>query len=462
VAVKTAEVHSKKLMRAGRFTHMWVLTILQAMKASLIYHPALVLFVASIALIQGIHAQTQAPATQELVWPAPGDEIRSPQFSPDGNFVVLVTRAYWPDGGDAEGLPDWFFKSLEARAKADPRFADPVIKMISLAGRAVCEVRYGWNPSVSQDDKRVVFSEQLKPITGFRELASTQAGNGIRMYDCETSQLTKIADPQTGYLDMPFFSPDGGSVVYTENEAVNGAFGGPVGIAQFDLQQNRTITLLRKETVAAVPCPPPDSKPSGREAFECSEVKSLTQSFPRIVFQAGPMGTDVLALLGRPVPSAGDMYLAQNYDMELASVLHGAQTLVPLGRRSMESDDDTSFQPASGDKVLIFSKYWKLFSVATGKPLADIGPRNTNLKSVYSPDLRYYLRAEAAEPGQDPDHFVLYRTADGKRLKSLRKMAYVYEAVWSPESNRFAIVGVPMTGASAMHHLEQLVIYSVR
>lgn len=426
------------------------------------YRPALTLFAASMALVQGTHAQTHTPVTRELVWSAPGSEIRSPQFSPDGNFVVLVTRAYWPDGGDAEGLPDSFFKSLEAHKKADPRFADPVIKMISLAGKVVCEAKYGWNPSVSRDDARVVFSEQVKPITGYRELATTQAGNGIRMYDCESNQLTKIADPETGYLDVPFFSPDGGSIIYTENEAVNGAYGGSVGIAQFDLQQKRGITLVKKETVAAVPCPPASSKQSGSEAFKCSEGKNLTQSFPRIVFHTGPVGSDVVALVGTPVPSAGDMYLAQNYDMELVSVLHGTQAPVALGRRSMEDNDDASFQPGSGDRVLIFSKYWKLFSAATGKPLADIGPRNTNLKSLYSPDIRYFLRAEAAEPGQDPNHFVLYRTADGKRLQSLGKMASVYEAVWSLESNRFAIVGVPMTGASPVHHVEELVIYSVR
>lgn len=422
-----------------------------------------ILFAASVILVQGIRAQTQAPATRELVWSAPGKEILSPRFSPDGNFVVLVTRAYWPDGADAEGLPDSFFKRLQARAKADPRFADPVIEQISLAGKVVCEAKYGWNPSVSQDDKRVVFSEQGKPITGFRELASPMAGNGVRMYDCGTHQLIKIADPETGYLDAPFFSADGESIIYTENEAVNGAYGGSVGIAEFNFQRNQTTTLVKREMVAAVPCPPPGSKQSGVGTFMCSEVKNLTQSFPRIVYQTEPVGNDVLALLGTPVPSAGDMYTARIYNMELVSVLHGIHTVVTLGKWSGESDEDEgSFQPVSGGRVLIFSKYWKLFSVAKGNPLADIGPRNTDPKSVYSPDLKYYLRAESEKPGQDPDHFVLYRTADGKRLQSLRKMTYVYGAVWSAESNRFAVIGVPVTGASPMHHAEELVIYSVR
>jgi len=415
---------------------------------------ALLLLIAS----QGLNGQSGFPLKRELVWSEPGEEIATPQFSPDGNFVVLVTRAYWPDGGDAEGLPDSFFKKLSAKAKANPRFADPVVKVVDLTGKVVCEVQYGWNPSLSRDDKRVVFAEQVKPITGFRELASPQAGNGIRMFDCETKELTKIADPDTGYLDTPFFSPDGGSIVYSENEAVNGAFGGSVGIARFDLQQNREIALVKKEMVAGIPCPPANSRQSGLEAFKCSQVKDLTSSFPQIVFHAAPAGKDVIALLGMPIPSAGDMYLAQNYDMKLVSVLPEQRTILPLGKRSMESDDNTTFQAVSGERVLIFSQYWKQFSLDRREILADLGPKNMKLKSIYSPDLKYYL---CAEPDGDPNHFVLYRTADGKRMESFPKMAVVYDAFWSPQSNRFGIIELPMAGASAMNHREQLVVYSV-
>jgi hypothetical protein len=409
-----------------------------------------------VVVARRTNGQSQPLVRRELVWSQPGDQIQTPGFSPDGKFLVLVTRAYWPDGADAEGLPASYFEKLSARAKANPRFADPVVKVIDLAGKVVCEAQYGWNPSLSMDDKHVVFSEQVKPITGFRELASPQAGNGIRMFDCETKKLTTIADPKTGYLDSPFFTSDGGSIVYTENEAVNGAFGGSVGIARFDLQQNREIALVNKEMVASVPCPPANTRQSGLEAFKCSQVKDLTSSFPQIVFHAAPDGSDVLALLGRPIPLAGDMYLAQNYDMNLVSVLPERRTILPLGKRSMESYDNTTFQAVSGGRVLIFAQYWKLFSLATREVLADVGPKNTKLKSIYSPDLKYYL---CAEPDGEPNHFVLYRTADGKRVASLPKMALVYDGVWSPESNRFAIVGVPVTGASAINHREELVVY---
>ena len=416
----------------------------------------------SLISVQGVAGQSQVPANRELVWSAPGQEILTPQFSADGNFIALVTRGYVPDGADAEGLPDSFFKALRAKEKANPRFADPVIKVVDLRGNITCEAKYGWSPSFSTDAKRLVFSEQVKPITGFRALASPMEGNGIRMHDCGTGQTVKIADPHTGYLGRAFFSPDGGSIVYTDNEAVNGAFGGSVAIARFDLSQNREATLVNKKTVGAVPCAPAGSSESALEAFKCSHATNLPAGFPQIVFDISPVGNDVVALLGTPIPTRGDMYMTDSYDMSLVSVLPAQRTVLSLGKRKSESSDETAFQAVSGGRLLIFSQYWKLFSVAEGKPLPDVGPRNTNLKSIYSPDLKFYLRAEAARPGQEADRFVLYRTIDGMRLDSLPGMAIAYGAVWSAASNRFAIVGVPMAGAPATHHVEELVVYSVR
>lgn len=410
------------------------------------------LFVAGIPSLNG---QSALALRKELVWSAPGQEIATPQFSPDGNFIVLVTRAYWPDGANAEGLPESFFNKLTAKAKADPRFADPVIKAIALTGKLVCEVQFGWNPSLSPDDKHVVFSEQVKPITGFRGLASPLAGNGIRMYDCGTKELTKIADPDTGYFANPFLSSDGGSIIYSQNEAVNGAFGGSVGIERFDLRENRKVVLVKKESVSAVPCPPAGSSQPGL----CSRETNLTGSFPQIVFHVAPVGGDLIALLGMPIPAPGDMYLSQDYDMNLVSVLPQQRTILSLGKRRAESWDNTTFQPASDGRILIFSQYWKLFSSTSGRPLEGLGSPNTKRKSIYSPDLTYYL---CAEPPDDPNHFVLYRTADGKRLDSLPKMSAAYEAVWSPESNRFAIVDLPTATAGATHYAEELVVYSVR
>src|SRR5580692_1747993 len=106
--------------------------------------PALVLLIAVLVSTHSANGQSQLLLKREFMWSAPGGEILTPKFSPDGNFIVLVTRAYWPDGGDAEGLPDSFFKKLADHAKADPRFDDPVIKVVALNGNVACEAQYGW------------------------------------------------------------------------------------------------------------------------------------------------------------------------------------------------------------------------------------------------------------------------------------------------------------------------------
>lgn len=369
-----------------------------------------------------------------------------------------MTQTYWPDGGEAAGLPDSFLGVLAAKAKTNPRFADPNVKVIGLDGRVVCEAQYGWNPTLSPDDKHIVFSDQLKPITGHRELAASESGNGIRLFDCEKKQTTKIADPRTGYFDEPFFSSDGTSVVYTQNEAVNGSYAGVVGISSFDLSQNREVSLLSKKTVAALPCPPIGSEGSTRQSLGCSQGQNLSSSFPQIVFGLSLAGNDVIAMLGMPIPAPGDMYLASTYDVELVSLVPERRTVIALGKHNIEGEDQTAFQAVADGKVLIYSRYWKVFSLTTGQQLGDPGPRNARLKSSYSPDLKYYL---SAEPEDGPDRFVLYRTSDGKRVQNLRKMQIVYEAVWSSDSRRFAVTGVPIAGVSAMNHREDLTVYSI-
>lgn len=178
--------------------------------------------IALIVLTASATAQNQPPIVlkKELVWSLPDNEIASPQFSRDGSLVALVTRVHWADGDEAESLPESVFDKLEQRKQREPRFADPIIRVIDLKGNQVCEARYGTNPSISPDNKSIVFSRQKKPLTGMRTLAKTQAGNDIQLFDCEKKQARTIAEPPTGYFDNPIFLPDGHSIAYTVNEAV--------------------------------------------------------------------------------------------------------------------------------------------------------------------------------------------------------------------------------------------------
>jgi hypothetical protein len=193
-----------------------------------------------ISMVVPLFCFAQNPSVKrDLVWSQPESEISSPRFSPDGNFIVLETRVHWPDGDEAEMLPEAFFKQLKARQAKDPRFADPVIKLVDLNGQTVCEAHYGTHPSVSSDNKTIAFSRQNKPITGLRSLAETLDGNDIQMFDCESKRSRTLAKPGAGFLDDPIFAGDGQSVMYTVNEATNGAMSGPVAIARVALESGQ-------------------------------------------------------------------------------------------------------------------------------------------------------------------------------------------------------------------------------
>jgi hypothetical protein len=192
--------------------------------------------------------------SKDLVWSQPEREIGSPQFSHDGNFIVLVSRVHWPDGAEAESLPDAFFDKLERRKNKDPHFADPIVKLIDLKGNVVCEVGYGTNPSLSLDNRSIAFSHQKNPISGLRPLARTQLGNDIEVFDCDKKQATIIARPGVGYLDNPIFLPDKRSIAYTLNEAVNGAMGGAVAVGRVALTDMAISVSNSRSLGASVGC----------------------------------------------------------------------------------------------------------------------------------------------------------------------------------------------------------------
>jgi hypothetical protein len=377
---------------------------------------------------------------RDLVWSWPECEVDSPRFSDDGNFIVLATRVHWPDGAEAEGLPDSFFTKFEERKQKDPRFADPVIRLIDLHGNQACEVRYGSHPSISPDRRRIVYSHQKKPISGLRLLAETLAGNDIQVFDCEMKKSTTIAEPDAGYFDEPIFLPDGKSIAYTMNEAVNGAYGGPVGIERVDLAGAKKEILVAKDTVPAVRSQ--GSKPSS--------------GFAALLFGLAMTHDQLVVLQGKHPHSADGMDLPGQYVISITSVFPERNDILSLGQ-FIRVPEDLSLQSASDGRILVYWQYWRPLSLRTRKWLPDIGPRNTNEKSIYSPDLKYYL---VREPQDSPDHFTLYQTAKGERLHTFPKVQDVYDATWSQDSKRLAFVVVPM-GATASKYHEDLMVYSV-
>jgi hypothetical protein len=405
------------------------------------------------------NGQASSSLKKELVWSLPETEIASPQFSADGNFIVLVSRVHWPDGEEAESLPETFFKKLEARKHREPRFADPIIRLIDLKGNPVCEVRYGTNPSITADNKSIVFSRQRKPITGLRPLAATLAGNDIQLFDCEKKEARTIAEPQTGYFDNPIFLPDGQSIAYTVNEAVNGEMGGAVGVEQADVSGARKESLLAKEAAPAVRCPTAGiTKMTDFQSMMCAQTTKLSSSFPTLVLNVVMAGDQLLVLQAKPIPSAGDMYLASRYELSLATVFPKRDEVFSMGQGETNKLWDASIQPISDGRVMILADHWRAFSLETRNWLPETAPRNANARSIYSPNGKYYLAAEPVK--EEPSHFSLYRATDGQRVFTSPTMASVFDMRWNRDSTRFAVVALPK-GVSGSAYREVLTVYSL-
>lgn len=422
-----------------------------------LYFTCIIVLLLSVA--SATAQSTNIPVKKELVWSLAENEIASPQFSADGNFIVVVTRVHWPDGDEAEALPEPFLDKLEERKHRDPRFADPVIRLLNLKGNSVCEVRYGTNPSIAADNKSIVFSRQKKPLTGLRTLADTQAGNDIQVFDCEKKEARTVAEPQTGYFDNPIFLPDAHSVAYTVNEAVNGAMGGSVAIERVEMKGGQRDSLFTKEAKPAVSCSTDGStKLTPFQSMMCSQGTKLSSSFPTLVKSVAMAGDKLLILQAKPLPTAGDIYLASRYELSLATVFPKRDEVFSMGQADMNKLWDASFQPVANDEVIIFEEYWRPFSLGARNWLPETAPHNTNHHSIYSPNGEYYLAAEPV--GEEPRQFTLYRAEDGEKLLTSPTMANVFDLAWSRDSTRFAVVSVPK-GVSGSAYREVLTVYKL-
>lgn len=411
----------------------------------------------SIMCVAAATGQSRLPIGRVLTWSQPGTEIDSMSFSRDGRFIAMVSRAHEADGDEAEGLPESYFRTMKERKRKDPRFADPVIKMIDLKGKTVCEVSFGWNPSISPDDKQLAYSRQVKPISGLRVVAETEAGNDIQLFDCQTKESRRIAAPDKGYLDNPSFVEDGSALVYTQNEAVNGAFAGAIGVERLDLRLDRKSTLLRENPIPATPCPLRGTPEQTHDSIICSQATNRTTQFFPLIFQIDCANDQLMVLLGTPLPSLPDLYMANQYDMNLVSLVPVQRVIFPFGKIGLDRTDELSFQLASAHRVLVFSAYWKILSPTTGNWLPELGPKNTKQRSLYSPDLNYYL---SFEPQEDSDHFVLYETKTGKALVALPHGVDATGATWSSDSKHFAIVMAPR-GSVGLNYHENLIVYAI-
>ncbi len=168
-------------------------------------------------------------------WQEPDTELYQPCFSPDSRAIALVRKKHIPDFAEAEMLSEEDRKKRTSPIEKDERYADPEVIVLKIGETTPSRVDWGWSPAFSPDGTSIAYAFQKKPISRFRILAETMAGNDIRLYHLTGKSTRVLAEPKTGYLDSPVFSPDGARIKYSLCDAVNGAYGGEVGAAEIAL-----------------------------------------------------------------------------------------------------------------------------------------------------------------------------------------------------------------------------------
>src|SRR5215217_7869805 len=98
-------------------------------------------------------------ATKYFEWYKKNYIIQNPSFAHSDTEILFVRQFYIPDGHDAEGR-EAHVESLLSKADKEKRFADPVVSILNLKTEKLTQVDYGWTPSFSSDDKKIIYSYQ--------------------------------------------------------------------------------------------------------------------------------------------------------------------------------------------------------------------------------------------------------------------------------------------------------------
>ena len=344
--------------------------------------------------------------TKYFEWYKKNYIIQNPSFAHSDTEILFVRQFYIPDGHDAEAR-EQYVESLLSKADKEKRFADPVVCILGLKAKKLTEVDYGWTPSFSADDKRIVYSYQFVPISGKRVLAETLTGNTIKIYNRLAKRYETIATSEKTFLLDPIFF-DSSTVIYKTGDAVNGAYGGGIALNKINLATNRMEIIY----------------PAKKDHGLFNLVGDIYQS-------------DNDAYFTVYIPQDSASWMANNYSHLLSSssgVVHdfGKASFKNLeGKYAIDKDGillflDDDHEMRADKNVLI--KY-KSNKVLSKKELAF-----EYRKASLSPNGKFLLYFDF------DNHIFLIDTETFKKIKLALPETEVYSIVWSGKSDRLAII----------------------
>jgi hypothetical protein len=266
-------------------------------------------------------------------WLAKNLELYDVTFSPDGTEIAFVQRSHWPDGHEAESVAASELTELKNRAKTEPRFNDPDVRLAAVSLQGSESVAWGWAPAFSPDARKIAFARQKEPLTGRRVLASTLAGNEIAVYDRTSKAAAPVAVPARGHFASPSFTPDGVAIVFAYGDAINGSWPGGVGLGRVDLSTKQVRPLI---------------------------APAKEHGFPVLVGPASWVHGHLLTLVQRP--TSGGVHLAHSYAVSLLDatgeprILYTWKSPLPAG--------EAEYRPATSG-VQVRDGRWKTLGLRT-------------------------------------------------------------------------------------------------
>jgi hypothetical protein len=300
---------ARNLIAASLLLSLWYSQVIPAAKAAPRSNTA---GVKSPSLSLTIHTIISEPNT----------ELFTPVFLPNCSKLAVVKKLHEPDGHEAEAYSEKELAALQGRAKSNPRWADPKVVIVSTADGSQEFIDFGWNPASNPAGDRIFYAHQQKPISGYRVLAQSQKGNQICGYDLTQKTKTELAAPEAGYLDSPLVSPDGTRVAFAVCDAINGDWGGQVGIGICDLVEADKKIIM-----------PP-------------------QKHHNLFDLVGPMfwcGKDLIARLQEA--SSPGTYMAGAYQISVVNASAGGKVLYQEGKPSQLPD--TNIAPTADDNIMV-------------------------------------------------------------------------------------------------------------
>lgn len=343
-----------------------------------------------------------SPDAPEWSWYESGMELYNPQLSPDGSSVVVVRKRHTYDGHEAEAISDDEIKLQQARIDADERYADPQVVILS-PNQQVETIDWGWEPVFSPDGNKIAYSSQVSPISRYRVLASTLKGNDIRIYDRASKSYITLAKPSDGYLTEPIFSHDGKQVVYSIGGAVNGAYGGNVGLGRVSIESGLTETLV-----------PP----------------TKTHGLLNLVNSKGFQSDRLLVI--RCIPAKEGTFLSNEYLCDLLDADYPEAVVHSWGTRTLEEMGTFRFVPVTADSLLVFDQGWQKAAPSSG--------------SQSYPTPEYASDPGAASPnGLHTAHIsgstvYIKDLLTGRLQKQWEIDGQIQELTWAPTSDRLAVI----------------------